>query len=812
MYYSLIGTLAILILLIENQDVLFNRHGAFGAPAWKVYRRFLAAVLLYDVTDILWGLIESRKLSRLLFIDTSVYFLTMAAGILFWAQYAVTYLGEEKHIFARFLMVGGRCMAGLITLCTVVNLFVPLLFTVDEACVYHALPTRYVVMILQIILLLLISIFALCIYLRRHGISRLRFRTLALFGIIMAVFLTAQLWHPYLPLYAIAYMLGTCLLRAFVIGDEKEAYRLELQETAKIHALKQSISSLLDNMPAMSYSKDAETGVYLACNQAFAAYAQKPTPEDVIGLTDAQIFDPTTADHFAEDDRMALSMDEPYIFFEDVLDAAGSPRQLQTTKLKFIDASGRLCTLGMSQDVTDFVRIQREHATTKEAYEQARSTGIMYTRIAQTLARGYTMLYYINLDTEEFIEYHTNKNGTLSKGRHGQRFFDMCKADVKRFVYPEDRDLVEHAMERRTLLETLDRNETFMMTYRLQGNGEPTYASMKVSRMEDDEHFIIIGVTDVDEQMKQQQVAERVKEERAAYARLTALTGDLICVYIVDPETGSYREYSASEGFEAFAIAKEGADFFSTTREQSRKHVYPEDLDRFLSMCNKEDVLSEIGRHGIFLLSYRLVIDGKPTYVQFKAAMVNEAEGERLIIGVNDIDAQVREEKRYEQRLAQAQNKARIDALTGIKNKFAYLDAEEQLNRQIAEQSQPAFSIVILDVNDLKIVNDLAGHQAGDQYLRDASKIICDIFKHSPVFRIGGDEFAVISQGTDYANIEELVGRVNDHNTEAFGSGGVIIACGMARYDSDESVASVFARADQNMYENKNVLKTKKKS
>jgi uncharacterized protein YlxW (UPF0749 family) len=67
---------------------------------------------------------------------------------------------------------------------------------------------------------------------------------------------------------------------------------------------------------------------------------------------------------------MALSMDKPYIFFEDVPDAAGNPRQFQTTKLKFIDAAGRLCTLGICQDVTDLVRIQRENATTKEAYEK----------------------------------------------------------------------------------------------------------------------------------------------------------------------------------------------------------------------------------------------------------------------------------------------------------------------------------------------------------------------------------------------------------------------------------------------------------
>ncbi len=53
---------------------------------------------------------------------------------------------------------------------------------------------------------------------------------------------------------------------------------------------KQSIDALLNNMPIMSFSKDAETGIYLACNQAFADYAHLKSPEDAVGLTDAIVF------------------------------------------------------------------------------------------------------------------------------------------------------------------------------------------------------------------------------------------------------------------------------------------------------------------------------------------------------------------------------------------------------------------------------------------------------------------------------------------------------------------------------------------
>ena len=136
------------------------------------------------------------------------------------------------------------------------------------------------------------------------------------------------------------------------------------------------------------------------------------------------------------------------------------------------------------------------------------------------------------------------------------------------------------------------------------------------------------------------------------------------------------------------------------------------------------------------------------------------------------------------------------------------MEAEEQLNHQLEKRIRPAFAVIVLDVNDLKKVNDTSGHQAGDRYLYDASRIICQIFKRSPVFRIGGDEFAVIAQGHDYEQIGELMLKIKEHNRNSISSGGIVIACGMARFrDDDADVASVFRRADTEMYADKQRLK-----
>ena len=80
------------------------------------------------------------------------------------------------------------------------------------------------------------------------------------------------------------------------------------------------------------------------------------------------------------------------------------------------------------------------------------------------------------------------------------------------------------------------------------------------------------------------------------------------------------------------------------------------------------------------------------------------------------------------------------------------------------------------------------------------------------MFRIGGDEFAVISQGDDYDNIDELMRQMNERNGETLRTGGIVIACGMAKREGDSSTATVVERADGQMYENKRKLKAKVKS
>ncbi len=155
-------------------------------------------------------------------------------------------------------------------------------------------------------------------------------------------------------------------------------------------------------------------------------------------------------------------------------------------------------------------------------------------------------------------------------------------------------------------------------------------------------------------------------------------------------------------------------------------------------------------------------------------------------------------------------SKAYQDALTGIKNKAAFLIAAERLNeaiRQGEKNGMPAFAAVVFDCNALKEINDLHGHTQGDLYLQTASSAICKVFSHSPVFRLGGDEFGVLMQDQDYQNrdrlLEEfdlLAGKINASAVHPWEK--VDVSKGMAVFDPDvhHCVDDVMADADARMY------------
>lgn len=154
------------------------------------------------------------------------------------------------------------------------------------------------------------------------------------------------------------------------------------------------------------------------------------------------------------------------------------------------------------------------------------------------------------------------------------------------------------------------------------------------------------------------------------------------------------------------------------------------------------------------------------------------------------------------------------DGLTGVRNQASYMDYVNELQKQM-NQGNVKFAVGVFDVNELKKTNDTFGHECGDQLIKSASMLICKVFSHSPVFRIGGDEFVVILQNSDYEEKEQLFTEFDEKMKSVIVDSShdisLSIAYGIACYTKEmDTYDMVFQAADHAMYEKKKEMKRNK--
>lgn len=188
-----------------------------------------------------------------------------------------------------------------------------------------------------------------------------------------------------------------------------------------------------------------------------------------------------------------------------------------------------------------------------------------------------------------------------------------------------------------------------------------------------------------------------------------------------------------------------------------------------------------------------------------------EKERQRYI----DILRQVESENKSKDSLLDKVSKdAYHDELTKVGNKSAYVKRVEELSKKI-EKGAGKFAIAMIDLNNLKYINDYCGHKAGDSYIKGSCSMIQDVFKNSALYRIGGDEFVVVMVGEDYRNRDELVSQIRSDFLKRYYNNSLqphqryCASVGLAVYEDGDTVESVFKRADQAMYAEKMVFKMK---
>ena len=154
------------------------------------------------------------------------------------------------------------------------------------------------------------------------------------------------------------------------------------------------------------------------------------------------------------------------------------------------------------------------------------------------------------------------------------------------------------------------------------------------------------------------------------------------------------------------------------------------------------------------------------------------------------------------------------DSLTSVQNKSAFDVALSEIQTRIISKENIEFAIAILDCDNLKTINDQFGHDKGNVYLKNSSLLMTRVFKNSTVYRIGGDEFAIILLDEDYVNRESLKQEFIDKSKEicAFAKESwekIKVSIGIASYDPliDNTAEDVMIHADHLMYEHKRAKK-----
>ncbi len=430
----------------------------------------------------------------------------------------------------------------------------------------------------------------------------------------------------------------------------------------------------------------------------------------------------------------------------------------------------------------------------------------IYGEISMALASRYEVIYYIDTQTNIFTEYSSSSEyAKLGVSKKGEDFFRSAVSDIELYIDPEDRDRVKNCLDKNNLLAALSQTGAVSLTYKQLLDGRPQYVTMTAVRPMNDTNRIVIGVMNVDEQVRREMSA---LQESETYGQIiNALAKQYEVIYYVDLDTDHYQEFSSSEKYSKLKVGESGSDFFTDSQRNMKRDIYPEDYPIMAKAMEKQQFISDLEETGTTSITYRLMLDGRPQYVTLFAIRPLD-DRHHVIVAVSNIDAAKQREMEFRAALGTAIDMANKDALTKVKNKHAYTQAVKELDEKAA-CGDTEFAVVVMDINGLKHVNDTQGHHAGDEYIKASCHIICTVFKHSPVFRIGGDEFAVLLTGEDYENREDLLEYFKDIVMSNKKKGLASLASGMATYDSglDSGVEAVFERADKAMYENKRLFK-----
>ena len=428
--------------------------------------------------------------------------------------------------------------------------------------------------------------------------------------------------------------------------------------------------------------------MYKAAEPEELIYANKPVFE-IFGCANLDEFKALTGFTFKgmvhpdDYDRISVSIVQQIDTSEDQMDYAEYRIIRKDGRIRWVDDYGHYCEtkayggiyVVFISDITE----KREQRETDKATRDA---------VISTLTNAYNTVWLISdVVTEKSVLYHTDLDDVHAKAIHNalshSKYTDTKTEYVATMVAKEDRERMQEQIGLPYILKQFETKDQFSVSFIRDLESGPRHYRIDFGKvfMPGGRIGVMMGFKDVDDEIRQSRAMQEALDDarkaeaeyrQAAAKRITyekvakALAGDYFCIYIVDPDKDKFVEYSATKEYINLGVEKEGDSFFDLSRKNMERLVFTDDKDRVLGTFCKEKIMSILEHDGNFTMKYRLMIGNAPIWVSMKATLFEDEDGRHLIIGVNNIDAQMKRELKYQQHVNEARTSARNDFLANM--------------------------------------------------------------------------------------------------------------------------------------------------
>ena len=302
----------------------------------------------------------------------------------------------------------------------------------------------------------------------------------------------------------------------------------------------------------------------------------------------------------------------------------------------------------------------------------------IYDNIAKSLSDNYEVIYYIDIKTDEFLEFsRSNEYASMNIPVEGQNFYKETLLNIEKYVHPDDKEFAKKMYSRETIFEKLKDKKSYSYKYRVMIYGHSRHIQFTVMFAKDKKHFILYE-KDIEDEITAENMRLENQKMQITFtqiAEILAVNYDMI--YYVDADNSNYISFESRNIYGYLKIQKSGDDFFTDSKLNISKIVHKNDQNLVLDFINKDYLNAHLLNQKNCHLNYRINTSKQTHFIRL--TVQKTADGTHYIFLMENIDEEIQREKQHLKALNTEKELARRDELTGVKNKTAYTEMEKSV-------------------------------------------------------------------------------------------------------------------------------------